>query len=319
MDDLNMDRRTVLGVSMLAGLAPLHDLIGRQSSAPVALDALAERARRRRTVFSAYPGPNALNTFLPTDYARVAAALGVRVLPVHRIFSEYSYGKAAHSPSPVVAVSYKQVHGFAAGQRSVIRAMANELHALAARPGVRFRVSLDHEVDNKVKGGVYSATAYKRAATRFTRLVRRIDAPNIRVEACYMGWSFHQSTSNVWHPRHLWMDGIFDRVALDVYYTAQYSSAAAAFDPAWHWASARNVPVDVWEAGYVTSGSQPAVTDSQAEAKTIEMIDYWKGKARKVMWFNSIKLDGDNRVTSHPAALAAYRAAVRASAPRLAV
>jgi hypothetical protein len=272
----------------------------------------------RATIFGAYPGPLTLggDAQSTTSRARLSKALGVSVLPADRVYSETGYGKAVQSPSPIVAVSYKQVAGLAAGTQSVVDAIAAEIRALASKPAQQFDVACDHEVDNKVKSGTYSAAAYAAAARRFRDIVHGIGAPNVRTAFCTMGWSYLQATSNAWHPANLYAAAgadCFDLLAPDVYWTSGYSTIEKAANACRDWTLAQGKPFAIWETGWQTTGqADPKYTEAQRLARVQGTIDYWRAAgARYVLWFEALKSD-DNLLEGHPAALAAYGAAAQA-------
>lgn len=266
----------------------------------------------KTAVFSAYPGPARKDIYDPAPImpVRVAAAYGVPVLPADRVYSEGSFGLAVKSLSPVVMVSYKQVTGLAVGSASVIAAVTTEIQALAAHQDKTFYVSCDHEVDNKIKNGTYSAGTYKAAAIRFAQIVRSVGAPNVKIAVCYMGWTFTQPTTSAFHPANYFDPATCDVIALDPYWTNQ-GSAGSAFDPGWSWAKAQGKPVHVWEVGFYTTGSQPTITDSQVTQRVGDIVAYWRDKADYVLWFEANKSDGNNLLEGHPDGLALWAAAVR--------
>jgi hypothetical protein len=269
------------------------------------------------TKYSAYAGPIIKDQYdaPATMNNRVATAYGVPALPYERIYSE---GKIANlalaSPSPVVGISYKQVPALGAASgpnQATVAALTAEFLAMKAKPTRSFHVSIDHEIDNKVKQGTYDVATYKRAVAVFKGILDQVAAPNIEHSVCYMGWSFSQATSNVWHPSNLWVDGAFDRVALDPYWTGDLKSVTAAFDPSWTWAEDKGVPVDVWEVGFYTSGTQPLYTEDQVSQRVAQIAAYWKGKAENVLWFEANKSDGNNLLEGHANGLSIWSSAVQ--------
>lgn len=266
----------------------------------------------KTAVFSAYPGPIVKDQYDPAPAMpnRVAAAYGIKTLPADRVYSEGSYGLAVKSLSPVVCVSYKQVPGLAAGTTSVVAAVTAEIKALAANPKVTYYVSCDHEVDNKIKQGTYTVAQYVAAAKSFAQIVRSVNAPNVKIAVCYMGWTFTQPATSSFHPATYFDPAVCDVVALDPYWTNQ-ASASAAFDPAWTWAKAQGKPVHVWEVGFYTAGTQPAITEDQVTQRVGDIIAYWKPKADLVLWFEANKSDGDNLLEGHPAGLSLWATAVQ--------
>jgi len=265
------------------------------------------------TRFSAYAGPIIKDNWETRTIlaARVAAAFGVSVLPAERLFSETSYGKAITSASPVVMSSYKQVTGLAANNPTVVNAVTAEIQAMKAHPEKTFFVACDHEVDNKIKNGSYSVTTYKAAASRFASIVRSVNAANVSVAVCYMGWTFTQPTGSFFHPERYFDPATCDVIALDPYWTSNLKTVESVMDPGYLWASSKGKPVHVWETGFYTSGSQTLYPEATYTSHVADVIGYWNDKADWTLWFEANKSDGNNLLEGHPQAQAEWAAAVQ--------